>query len=103
MAIPLWVESLPPGLSGINLKQSFEPFGMWCGRGHRFLESNPGKAFCDICLLSHVGPLPVISMSHALGMLIRHFQTASHGACFDCGRQTQVISARTVKHDLLSK
>jgi hypothetical protein len=66
--------------------------------GHRFLESNHGKAFCDICLLSHVEPPPVISISHALGMLIRHFQTTSHGTCFDCDRQTQVISARTVKH-----
>jgi RNA recognition motif-containing protein len=60
----------------------------------RFLNANYGKQFCDVCLLSHLNRPPAISLSHALGMLIRHFQTSTHGTCFDCGRHTQVIAAK---------
>lgn len=60
----------------------------------RFLNANYGKQFCDVCLLSHLNRPPAISLSHALGMLIRHFQTSTHGTCFDCGCHTQVIAAK---------
>jgi RNA recognition motif-containing protein len=83
-------------IDGCRLQVSALSFSPLISEARRFLDANHGELFCDVCLLSHLNRPPVISLSHALGMLIRHFQTSTHGTCFDCGRQTQVITARSV-------
>ena len=62
-------------------------------QAERFLQSNVGKAFCELCVRSHVGT--AASSTELLDAFSYLYECSrSMGLCSECHRATQVFAAR---------